>query len=481
MLTTVAQKITTILGSKKFFYVIVAVLVISAGWIAFSSIYPMAFDESFHLGIIQIYAHQWSPFLALTPPNSGQFGELTHDPSYIYHYLMSFPYRLVNLFIHDSINQIIIMRLLNIGLFVGGLVGFRRLLMRIGASSAITNFSLLMLVLLPVTPLLASQINYDNMLFLLLPINLIFVLNTAQSIAKRKQVEARDLILMIAIGCLTSLVKYVYLPIFAASILHVLVVWLKYKQRKKILHSVLQSFRVLHLAAKIGLTIILVLSSGLFAQRYVVNAVLYHDIQPECNKVETLEHCLQYGPWARNYNLKETAQSAPSRPVPLSFPEFILSWTNTMIDRLYFTIDYAFVEYAPMPLPITMAYIIGGIGLILVLTYCLSLLYVNYTEYLTFDKMVAINGRYFVPLLPFVFIIIGLAYRCLFAKLWPHKTNIIKSSLTIVAIFVALQGGGALTYLIHSEPAWYWQNSPLTGFNIQTQKIITPLIIGAKK
>ncbi len=500
--TSFANKIISILGSKKFFYIVVAILILSAGWFAITASYPMAFDESFHFGIIQIYAHQWSPLLTSTPPNSGQFGELTHDPSYLYHYLMSFPYRLINLLIHNFVAQIIIMRFLNIGLFVGGLVAFRKLLIKIGASSALTNFSLLMLVLLPVTPFLAAHINYDNMIFLLVPINLSLVLSCVQSISKKHDLGFRNLSLAIILGLLTSLVKYAYLPIFAASMLYIMVVWLINKHRKTIAMSVIKSFKTLRLILKIGLIIALTVSSGLFLQRYAVNLIEFENIQPDCDKVETLENCLEYGPWARNYTLKTTAATSTSRPPHDALPVFLAPWTDALIYRLYFAINYDFREYSPMPLPITMAYIIAITGVILVLVfwrsiilinkhiwliiaaiilYSLSLLYVNYTEYLSFDKMVAVNGRYFIPLLPFIFVIIGFAYRRFFEKFWSARSTVIKSTLVIIATLLALQGGGILTYLIHSEPVWYWKDDPITGFNTTVQKLVTPLILGAKK
>jgi len=497
---SIAQKIITILGSKKFFYGVVAILVAGAGWFALTAAYPMAFDESFHFGIIQIYAHQWSPILTSTPPNSGQFGELTHDPSYLYHYLMSFPYRLISLFVHNFVGQVIIMRFLNIGLFASGLFVFCKLLLRIGASSALVNFSLLMLVILPVTPFLAAHINYDNLLFLLVPINLLFVLSCVQAATKDHRMSVRELSLVVILGMLTSLVKYVYLPIFAASLTYLVIIVLR-SHPKEVVSNFIKSSRGLQLRIKIGLIVVLAVSSGLFLQRYAVNVVKYHNIQPDCNRIETLDHCMQYGPWARNYLLETTAKASSSRPSHDILPVFLISWIESLLYRLYFTINYDFTEYAPLPIPVTMACAICVVGITLVATfwcsilrmtihiwlfvaviiaYCLSLLYVNYTEYLRFDQTVAINGRYLMPLLPLIFVIVGLAFRSLFVKFW-RSSEVIKSSLAVIAILLSLQGGGVLTYLIYSNPTWYWGNDPFTGLNMTAQKIVTPLIVGAKK
>lgn len=478
------------------------VLVIGASWMALTASYPMAFDESYHVSIIKVYAQHWSPILTTSLPSYAQYGGLVHDPSYLYHYLMSFPFRFISLFTENDIYQVIFMRFINIGIFVAGLFAFRRLLTRIGISSALTHLSLLILVLLPVTPFLAATVNYDNLLFLMTPITLSIAYTCITSITKKGQLSAKNLVLLISIGALTSLVKYAFLPIFVAIVLYVAIVWIHSKKRTSITKSIWISFRQLKLSVKVSLILLLTVASGLFFQRYAVNIIEYHSINPDCSKVQTVDDCLTYGPWARNYKLQKAAvDNDSSVPVidQLSFP---LNWIHDMVYRLYFAINYDFHEYAPMPLPIAMAYIVGGIGVILMVAfrraifsvnrhiwlfiaviafYTASLLYVNFTEYLKFDKMVAINGRYFILLLPLIFVMLGLAYRRFIAKFWPRKQTIIKVSLAVVAVLVSLQGGGSLTYLIYSKPVWYFQHDPLTDFNTTAKNITTALVIGAHK
>src|SRR5579872_6980280 len=97
-----------ILSSNKYFIGLVLFFICEALWIAFSGHYPMAFDEDFHFGVIKIYAHHISPFLSHQPANADEFGAIFRDPSYLYHYLMSFPYRLITLFTKDQTIQIIV-------------------------------------------------------------------------------------------------------------------------------------------------------------------------------------------------------------------------------------------------------------------------------------------------------------------------------------------------------------------------------------
>jgi methylthioribose-1-phosphate isomerase len=80
-----------------------------------------------------------------------------------------------------------------------------------------------------------------------------------------------------------------------------------------------------------------------------------------------------------------------------------------------------------------------------------------------------------------MFVILALSYRELLTRIWRRYLATAKVALAIAVTFLALQGGGAMTYLIHSEPVWYWQGGPLTSFNTQLQKVVTTLVIGAKK
>jgi hypothetical protein len=101
----------------------------------------MAFDEDFHLGIIRLYAHHLLPFWSSQPVGGDAYGAVARDPSYLYHYLMSFPYWLISQFTHDTTIQVLILRFINIGLFASGLVLFRRLLTRTFASPALLHLS----------------------------------------------------------------------------------------------------------------------------------------------------------------------------------------------------------------------------------------------------------------------------------------------------------------------------------------------------
>lgn len=490
-----------ILRSKKFFLVVVGLLVIQAAWLALTARYPMAFDENFHFGIIKLYAHQWSPFFLSTPPNSAAYGDLVRNPSYLYQYLMSFPFRFITLFIHNETAQIIILRFLNIGLFAAGLFAFRRLLLRLRVTPAITHVSLLMLVIIPVVPFLAGQINYDNLLFLLIPIVTLLTVTCAQTLLQSGHLPAKTFMSLLVLCMLSSLVKYAFLPIFLALMLYLIALIIYRKLHKTIIKSSVHSFHSLTTTTKVVLIVSLVIAGGLFLERYGINIAKYHSLQPDCAKIETLDQCLQYGPWARNYTIKATNEAAggmvPLDPAPNLF---LPDWVAGMIHRLYFAINYDYINYYGLPVPIALAAVVGAIGIILFIIFCrsifrtnphlllialimvvyvLSLLYVNFTDYLKFKTLLAINGRYLILVLPFLFAFLAMAYSAFINRIARRRAATYKVGLVVVVLLLSLQGGGVLTYIIRSDKGWYWPNQTVTNVNTSVKKAISPLIFGA--
>ncbi|MDB5165283.1 MAG: hypothetical protein JWM00_173 [Candidatus Saccharibacteria bacterium] len=489
--------INAILLSNRFFTCIVGLLVIQALWIALSARYPLAFDENFHFGIIKLFSHQWEPFFSSTPDNSGAFGALTREPSYLYHYLMSFPYRLIAVFIHSETQQIILLRLMNIALFGAGLVAFRRLLQQLAIPKKLIHFSLLMFVLIPAVPFLAAHINYDNLLFLLIPITLSLGLSCSQALRSTSSFPVVKLSLLIILLSLASLVKYVFLPVAAAIVIYLIVILFQQPHKKKLFHQIATSFRALSLSLKIILITGLFVSGGLFIERYGINLVVYREIVPECSRLETVEHCQQYGPWARNQLLSEGMKTSPTL-VDANILSFASAWVYDLLYRLYFAINYDYSTKAPLPIPFMLARVVTIAGLVSVVAwgisvlrrypklllplgatvlYAGSLFYKNYLDYLAYGERVAINGRYFIPFLPIIFVLVGLCLNRLINDSFRNYSAQVKSVLAVLLLLIALQGGGLLTFLVLSDTGWYWNNSTVIAINQAVQNIISPFII----
>lgn len=493
------NRLNNLLGSDRFFVLVVALLIVQAVWIALSARYPMAFDENFHFGIIKLYGGQWSPFFTQTPPGSGVYGALIRDPSYLYHYLMSFPFRLVAFATGNETAQIITLRLINVALFAAGLIAFKRLLGRLGVSDRLANLSLLMLVFIPVVPFLAAHINYDNLLFLLLPLTISLAFTCGQALPRHARVPVKPFFGLVILSLLTTIVKYVFLPVLLAIGLYLLVIFWCQPKKQGVLRRFFEDFRKLRPLVQAGLIAGLIVSGGLFIERDVVNVVKYGSPSPSCQKVESIKHCMNFGPWARDYDYSQKiASGAWQKPDPNPF-SYGADWVRDLLYRLYFAINYNYFDKPPLAVPFYGSMTIGIVGCLLfiyygrrilirynrlllplmaVLFYTAAVFYTNYTAYLNYSVRVAVNGRYFIPVLPFIFVFIGLAYRQLFLPIRHLWRRYAAMAFALFVIFMTVQGGGLLTFLVRSEADWYWQNQTVINVNRTAQRLVTPFIVG---
>ncbi len=493
---TIVRRLVDWIGSRSFFRLVIGLLVVQAAWIALSGRYPMAFDEDFHLGIIRLYAHHLSPFWSSQPAGADMFGAVARDPSYIYQYLMSFPFRLISLFTHDLTIQVLWLRAIDISLFAWGISLYRRLLLKTGASAAIVHGALLVLVLIPVVPLLAAQINYDNLLLPLTAIVLLLCLKFNDGL-KRKQFDLATLWQMIILGLLTSLVKYAFLPIFTVMIGFIVVrLWQNRGRLAPFQDRLKAGWKRISMPARLSLAVAAILALGLFGERYFVNLVKYHNPVPACDQVLTVRQCSSYGPWIRDYT--DTLENVQPPPPHLKLT-FTHAWLYGLWLRTFFAVDgpgSQFQTRGPLLLPglgaIAFA-IMGGLALLaslpivfrqrhkpaLWLLGAVSVVYLaalwqdEYKSFVQTGQPVAINGRYLLPVLPFIFLLVALSLTRLLRR-WTE----VKLAVLSLAVFCLLWGGGALTYILRSSETWYWPNPAMRHLNYDVQRLVGPITPG---
>lgn len=497
----ISQKILRFVSSTTFFWIVLGAFLFESVWLALTAQYPMAFDEQYHFGIIKIYAQQLSPFIHSQPAGTSSLGELPNLASYFYHYLMSFVYRFFELFSSNQTFLIIALRMVDIAMFGAGIWFFRRLLMRIGTSPAVTHFVLLLLILVPVVPLLAAEMNYDNLVFLMVPIFLLFFLRVIRHIHENGELFFSDLAWLVIIACLSGIVKYAFLPFVAGGAILIAIYWLVSKHRFGILKSLGMTFRQMKLWSKIGLIAALVVSLGLFVQRYGTNIIEYHQVDPDCAKVLSVDDCLDYGPWARDYNLHQQVIAGAAH-ADKNFFKFEAGWIGGMIYRLYFTINYNYDTQGPLSVQIWLVIIAASLGaifsiifwrrihkahphlwmlLVICGVYILSLQAVNYQDFLKTAQMVAINGRYLILLLPILLVTFAFGYQEFIKQVAGKHTLPVELIVAGIVLLLALDGGGIGTFLIYSNEQWYWHNDPLTPINQWAHSTLSRIIIGGTK
>ena len=483
-----SQKVYRWLASDRYFKFLVGFLVVSATWIALTGRYPMAFDEDFHLGLIRVYASHGLPFWSGQPANADAFGAVARDPSYLYHYVFSFIYQIICLFTQNQTIQVIVLRVINIGLFASSLPIFKRLLQRAGGSSALVNATLTLLVLIPITTQLAAQINYDN---LIMPITALILL-LALTIKQRPVAERPKVFMKImALGLAGSLIKFAFLPIFIAVLLWLIVqsrpVW---RERLNWWH---RSMKVTKTKTGILLLLVILVLGVLSVERYGLNLVRYHDPIPDCGTVLTLDNCQYYGPYIRDHNFAANKTNFDTSPLT-----YTKEWLYGMWLRSFFAIDgpaTRFETRGPLVVPAVTALILMAVGLMSVFwsgrkiwrqqpsavslfgtvtaIYVTALWLQEYKAYVHTGFPVAINGRYLLLIITLVIFVAATACSRTLGSARQLKTGLI-----ILSIGALLLGGGPLTYILRSSDYWYWPNSSTKSANHAVKHIFGPITPG---
>lgn len=488
------QKFRTILGSRWSFFSLMVVFVLQALWIAFSAVYPQAFDEDFHFGIIKTYAHHWLPFLSSQPADANAYGAVTRDPSFLYHYLMSFPYRLIELFTHNQATQVILLRIIDIGLFAGGLLLFRKFLLRVGLSQRLSNLTLFVFILIPIVPQLAGQINYDNLLLPLAAWAMLVTLDVIDQL-KRHQFSLQSVLKLMTICLAATMVKYEFLPIFVSIVLFLAVMfWREFRGRWPSWKQLFVSYRSHPWPKKAVVLGVFVVVFAMFIQRDVVNLVRYHNVAPDCGYVLPIEACSQYPVWGHDYI---SHQQVIGHSVSVSSNPFwyVWEWMYWLWYRLFFAINgptHDFTNYPPLPLPAAcfIAIVLSSLAAVAVyrkqlfqtnpyfiflglmtVVYLLALISQGYLKYRHTAVLELMNGRYLLPIL-----LPAAAIGATAIQYAMRRRPRLQIAVAAVIIICFLQGGGLLTFISRSDASWYWDNQTVRNLNDGAQRVTRPFI-----
>ncbi len=488
-------KVSGWLASPHFIWIILGLLIVQSLWIALTARYPQAFDENFHFGLIRLHAEQWLPFFTSQPAGADVYGPAWRDGSYFYHYLMSWPYRLIASLSGSEAGQVIFLRLINIGIFASGILVYRRLFDALGLSRRLAHAALLFFVLLPIVPLLAGQINYDNLIFLLTGLLFLHTVRYIQALRQRNSLDITAVLLIVIWGLLAAVCKYTSLPVFAA-IAGLLAIETFMARRSTGSWPVAAWPRRGLLIA--GLFVVL-LCAGLSLERYGVNLLRYHSLQPDCAKVLTVERCESYSPWARDHLFAEIYD----RPGAWGIIIYPFVWVYRMIYETMFTIGSFFgpdgtVTYqaaSPLLVANITAWVItlGGVALCVVFWkrlwrqpairllllacafYAFVLLAKNVSMYLHTGEAVAIHGRYLIPMYPFLLVLLAMGFNW-GANMLRH--SYLKTWLIVITVFLFLQGGGIMAWIVRGNTTWVWQQSePAQNLNANTRDVLNRITV----
>jgi hypothetical protein len=483
-----------VLANRLFFWFVWLGAVLQATWVAVVSRYPMAFDEAYHYNLVHLHAGQWSPLFLQQPAGPAPYGALVRDPSWLHHYILSFPYRLLESLGANEYTKVVGLRLCNVAFFAVGLYLFRKLLLKSKASTAAVHAALLFYILLPTVPQLAGQINYDNLQFPLVALALLFTHGAAASM-RAKKLDGWSLALALFTALLGTLNKFTFLPFLATVVVYLGYIFYRHYGRgwSKARAQFKKSWQMHSQGSRRALLSGLVIVTGLFVWFYGVNTVVYHNPVIQCHQVLEPVRCQGFEPWLRNYTLAQEKIVSTHSPI-----KFTIDWIGGMFYRTMFVINGAsgpkrYTNAVPMGIAVAAILLIVS-GLVLTMRYgrriiqgdvalqlCLlaSLVYLaalwgrNYNDFLHLGAMVAINGRYLQPvLLPIILLVIA-SFQWAF-RLMPE----VKLTIFTLAIIGFLSGGGITGFIHYSDVDWFFEDKAwMSQLNTLAQKFVAPLFL----
>ncbi len=479
------RKLAKIVGSKLVFGFTLLVFVSETGYLSLTSRFPMAFDEAYHFSLIKFFSHRLNPIVTSQASSTYGLGAIVQNPSFLYHYLLSFAYRFIALFTNSLEVQAISLRFINIAFAVASLIVMRKLLRLLNISDAVANLVVLVFALTPVVTVLSAQINYDNLLILAVTLCLYETVAFVKKL-DRKIFDAYSLLKLLCLCLFASLVKFAFLPVFAGITVLAAYKLAFYRPPKNssLRTAARKSFAGITKTPKLLLLAATLTGGFLFVRLYGVNLVEYRNPAPQCSQVLNIQACKHYYAWDRDYNVRQQEKAHPA-----TYKMNIFGYTVYWLAINGFGVFGAILPLAgPYYLSPTFCLIIAIILTVafvcsaanfkklkkghenLLAVAAISSLYVlaiwarNYHDYLQLGQPIAVDGRYLVPVLVYFYALLGLGAQYALAGKQTPKL-IAKCALVLLVVFSFLYYGGYAQYITHIYPV-YGHISPSDNFLI---------------
>lgn len=468
-----------VISSKYFFYGILLLTATQAFWYTLS-FSPSLFDEPKHLGRIGVYAQQWSPFLGEQMAEWDQYGQMTRDAYFVFYYLMSIALRFANLITDNPTVQVIFLRMLNIAVFIGGLIYFRKAFLSTNKiPTYIINLSLLFLVLTPTIAILPGAVNYDNFVFLLFALLIYLTVRILQA----EQINLKQILVFCVVVLLMFVIKWTTVALIAPLVIYMIVYGFKHRnilyiQKKGADYSV------------IALACAIVVLTGVVFERHVLNQIRYGTPEPTCPVVVSHKRCLAF----HDFEIYESVRKGkPDNFSPVGRAQYVMIyWYPRSIDTLT-TVLPRNASKLSRALPVMTELFIATsficlmlissnaknilddkntrVFILISIVYVLSLIYFVYGSYVRNGVPAAIHGRYLLPILPITLVLAGGGVYELFSR---HR-----KTLTVISIGVLIlltQGGGITTHLISAQDRLYWPNPMNIKINSKLRNTLKPFV-----
>jgi hypothetical protein len=479
-----AAAVRTASGSVWAAVAIVVVFTAQASLLAFTMV-ESRYDETYHRAAIGYFASGGSPFGTQAATLTG-VGDVERYGSYLYHLLMSVPYRWTEGLPLET--RVAVLRLITVLMVAGGLLAVRRLGRVLGLPGFAANVVVLVVAAVPMTTFLAVTVNYDNLVFLLLPLMWI----AAVRLLRADRVDGYGWSLFLMSAALLSISKFSALPLVAVTGIWVLVQQLRVGRRRAAWGA--WRWRPLPVAAAAGALV----AVAVVVERYGVNLVRYRAVQPDCGDIHPTRICMAWGPWGRNAALDAAYPDDPAslggllsyvsyewHPrlmstwtlFPVATPEGTLSTFGPHVVGLLLVLSVlgvlALVAAAPRAALST-----PGAAMLLVASagYLAAMLAQNYADFRVLGEPVAVQGRYLQLLLAPMLILAARSFRALLVMNGGGYATAMRVVAGVLLVTGLSQSAGLIGILSRSEPEWF-RETRLTPVVLEVREAVRGIVV----
>lgn len=433
-----AALFANILRSEKLPFAVVIIFFAQASYFILSIPFGIPSDEIYHYSFIEYYASRsfWTGPIIQEQIGHFSLGDIQRTPSYLYHYLLSFILRFVTLFSSDRSIQVFCLRMVSVLLGVGTLLVLIAILKRLELSQRILNLVLIASITTGMFVWVFTGINYDSLAIFLFFCLLYLQLRILESTSTLRVLAAT------LVGMLLLLTKQTYLPVIGVSFL-LLTFFVVQKAGlpglfRRLARKPKPTIRVTLSTVVICVLVIFnMLCAGLVIERYFINLANYHSISPACDRIHTAQECVQNSVYDRNTGQKQQFDAYKQQGGKLATNPVLFTWRwlVTMFGRsFYFRGNKSFYPTSTTEI---VAIVEGIIALFVVLLgrkvfkknkaakfvtiitlfYIITVFLYNAQTYVKYGYEFAFQGRYLMPVLPFVYLYLFSAMKNMVSRL----------------------------------------------------------------
>ncbi|MBI4948361.1 DUF2142 domain-containing protein [Candidatus Berkelbacteria bacterium] len=482
-----SKRLINVLSGRSFFYVVILLTIIQSIWFVVSVKYAIPADETYHFKFIEYYSIQpffSGPIISDQGSDSFYLGDIERIPSYLYHYLLSFPYRIANWLELSMEASVLALMSVSVLFTISSLNVLRKTTLIISkGNEMLSNSVVLLMTLTGMFTWIGASINYDSLSILTFYCFLFYLVKLING--ERYQ---NYYFLLVTLGISSILIKVTIYPSILFAVILGLAILLRTRKEELPTKYKLTSSQV---AKRSLIVILMTIIVTLFGERIIKNAVIYQSLNPSCDTIHRVEDCLNNAIFKREVEQKKqlTESSLNGKQIKVDYRYFVKRWPKIMYDRLYFFFGHKTIPPDRSAFTSVFAAIFISIASIIIkrrtvlensaekIIFVVAVFYVallftfNLMHYMKYGAILGgYQGRYLLPAVPFLYYFL---FKLFFVTSESYKSNVFKtvyvSICAITVLWFSYKHFPPKVFIEGTNATWYTNSTREFNLNLKSR------------